>query len=307
VRPPGRCDGRNGVAWIGYTQKARYCLTGGSGFPIMDLYLLEQPDNLTVMHSLKRDSFAPLYYQISEHLRALIEGGALKPGERIPSEYELVGEYGVSRNTARLAIDALISQGLVYRVQGKGTFVTRPRLRYGLMQLSSFSEEMQRRGWCSRSEVLELDAGEPPVKISQAMQMVPGETAYKIERLRLANDEPMALHTSYVPCRLCPGLEREDLSSGSLYVLLEERYGLRIAYAEQVLKPAVANEMEARLLTIRPGAPVLIVEGTAYLDYGSPVEYACLMYRGDRYEFPYHSVRMRTQGRDQTVPEAGGK
>lgn len=245
------------------------------------------------MVSLNRRDSKPLYHQIGDFLQSAIDNGELLPGNRLPSENEISSRYNVSRNTARLAINALIMRGLAYRVKGKGTFVTQSRIRYGLMQLTSFTEEMRRRGMSAASKVLSLVCETPPQKIARYLQIDSQTPAYKIERLRLANGEPMALHLSYVPCDLCPGLEQEDLSSDSLYDLLEIKHGLRIAYADQVLKPAIASQYEAELLTVYPGSPLLVVESVAFLDRGIPVEYARLIYRGDRYEFPFQSVRRR--------------
>ncbi len=248
------------------------------------------------MASLNRQSLEPLYCQISDVLQSMIDNSELSPGDRLPSEHEIASQYNVSRNTARLAINALIMRGLAYRVKGKGTFVTQRRMRYGLMQLTSFSEEMRRRGMSAGSKVLSLVCETPPPKIAQRLQLDAQTQVYKIERLRLANGEPMALHLSYVPCDLCPGLEKEDLSQASLYDLLEVKHGLRIAYADQVLKPAIASQYEADLLTVYPGSPLLLVESLAFLDRGMPVEYARLIYRGDRYEFPFQSVRRSGYG-----------
>lgn len=243
------------------------------------------------MVSLNRQDAKPLYHQIGDALQFAIDNGELLPGDRLPSENEISSQYNVSRNTARLAINMLIMRGLAYRVKGKGTFVTQSRMRYGLMQLTSFTEEMRRRGMTASSKVLSLVCEIPPQRIAQRLQLDAQTQAYKIERLRLTNGEPMAFHISYVPCDLCPGLEKEDLSSASLYDLLELKHGLRIAYADQVLKPAIAFQYEADLLTVYPGSPLLVVESVAYLDRGIPVEYARLIYRGDRYEFPFQSVR----------------
>jgi len=248
------------------------------------------------MVALDRNSFKPIYYQLSDNLRAIIDGG-LSPGDQIPSENELIAQYSVSRNTVRLAIDTLIRDGLVYRVKGKGTFVAPERMRYGLLRLASFSEEMRRRGLQPGSRLLNLTQTPPPVKIASRLQLSPGAPTFVIERLRLANGEPLALHTTYVPEALCPRLAEENLTTGSLYQILEDTYGLRIGYAEQVLKPTVATEYEAGMLEVVPGSPLQLVEVTSFLESGAPFEYSKLLYRGDRYEFPIKAVRHSAAGR----------
>jgi GntR family transcriptional regulator len=250
----------------------------------------------SLMTTLNRSSFTPIYYQLSENIRAMIENGLL-PGDQLPSENELTTKYNVSRNTVRLAIDMLIKQGLVYRQKGKGTFVAPERMHYGLLQLASFSEEMRRRGLRTGSHVLNFAQTVPPAKIAAHLQLRADQQTFLIERLRLANDEPLALHKSYVPCVLCPTLAEEDLTTGSLYQLLEGKYGLRIERAAQTLKPTIANEYEAKLLQVEIGSPLLLVEGTVCLDHGAPVEYAKLVYRGDRYEFSIHATRQHHASR----------
>lgn len=249
------------------------------------------------MSVLNRNSFQPLYDQISQDLRAAIESHRLAPGDRVPSENELISRYAVSRNTVRLAINALLLRGLVFRVKGKGTFVAPEPLRCGLLELASFSEEMRRLGMCSQSRVLALAEEVPVENVASSLRLVEGEMVYRIERLRLANDEPMALHVSWLMCWALPDLKLEDLTQASLYTLIEDR-GLTLGYADQVIKPVIASETQARLLGVIAGAPLLQVEGVSYLDSGAPVEYARLLYRGDRYEFPIRSIRRRHHSAD---------
>lgn len=225
----------------------------------------------------------------------MIDAG-LSPGDQIPSENELIARYKVSRNTVRQAIEMLIRDGLVYRVQGKGTFVAPERMRYGLLRLASFTEEMRRRGLQPGSRILHLTQAVPPARIAARLQLKPEQQAFIIERLRLANDEPLALNVSYVPSFLCPSLAEEDLAAGSLYQLLEGKYSLRIGHAEQVLKPTVATEYEAGMLQVAAGSPLLLAEGVTYLDNGVPVEYVKLLYRGDRYEFSIQAARQQAAG-----------
>jgi GntR family transcriptional regulator len=243
------------------------------------------------MNILNRSSYKPLYLQISDYLRLMIENGDLKPGDRVASENELVAQYTVSRNTARLAINALISQGMVYRVQGKGTFVTPSRLRFEIYQLSGFSEEVRRMGLVPSSRLLRMVREKPTVKMAEDLKLPPYSEVYNIERLRLANNEPMAVNLSYIPCYLAPDLEHEDLECGSLYEVLESKFGLHPVRAEQVVRPAAATIYEAELLDVHPGYPLLLVEGVILLEDGRPVEWTRIMYRGDRYEFMIHPIR----------------
>jgi GntR family transcriptional regulator len=246
------------------------------------------------MDVLDRNSFTPLYQQIGEALRIRIERGELIPGDQIPSENELTDQYNVSRNTARLAISSLILDGLVYRIKGRGTFVAAERLRYGLMRMSSFTEDMRQRGLEPGSRMLSFACDLPSKKIHQILKLKNNDMVYRIERLRLADNEPMALNLSYLPVFLCPDLDKKDLASGSLYAMLENQYGYRLGYAEYVIKTGSADERQAELLGVPVDSTLLIREGTTYLEDGTPIEHTLLFNRADRYEFTFRAVRRPT-------------
>jgi GntR family transcriptional regulator len=239
---------------------------------------------------LNLNSWEPLYSQISDKILYRIEN-ELKPGDQIPSENMLIAEYRVSRNTVRQAIELLIKKGRVFRLKGRGTFVAAERMQYGLFHLVSFTEEIRRRGMMPSSRLLSFQRLLPPPKISQALNLIPEQQVFLIERLRSADGKPMALNSSYLPCHLCPSLDQEDLETGSIYEVIENKYNLRIGFAQQMLRPTLATDLEAELLQIVPGSAMLEVEGTASLADGTPIEYARLLYRGDRYEFPIFAVR----------------
>lgn len=240
---------------------------------------------------LDRESFKPFYFQVSEALRSLIEASALKPGDRLPSENEIMVQFKISRNTARRAINALIVDGVAYTLQGKGTFVAPARTRTGLLNLISFSEETRNRGYLPGSRLLGFCRALPPPKIAEALQVEPGQEVFKIDRLRLANGEPLAINTSFISVALVPQLESVNLETGSLYAYLEDQLKLPIEYGERIIKAGAAFEQEAYLLHIPVGCPVVIAEGPSYLINGSPIEYTKIIYRSDRYEFAYQVVR----------------
>lgn len=246
------------------------------------------------MEVLDRNSYTPLYQQIGEALRIRIESGELSPGDQIPSENELTEQYHVSRNTARLAIGSLMLEGLVYRVKGRGTFVAAERLRYGLMHMNSFTEEMQQRGLEPGSRILVFSRECPSKKISQKLRINHNSMVYRVERLRLADGKPMAINLSFIPVYLCPDLEDEDLATGSLYALLENQYGYRLGYAEYLIKTAAADERQSSLLEVGIDSTLLVREGTTYLEDGTPIEHTMLFNRADRYEFTFRAVRRPT-------------
>ncbi|MFH1929148.1 MAG: GntR family transcriptional regulator [Chloroflexota bacterium] len=243
------------------------------------------------MYIIDRDSFKPLYYQISEIMREKIDDDEWKPGDRVWSERDLTNQFQVSRNTAREALDVLVKEGLIYRMRGHGSFVAPRKMRHGLLSLTSFSETMLSRGVTPSSRLMAMELLVPPPRIAEHLRLDQGQKAFRIERLRLGDGDPMALNISYVPQHLCPHLDRVDLETGSLYRLLEGEYGLRLWRSEQVLKPTVATEYEAQLLDVSPGTPLLLAEGTTFLEGDVPIEYSKLVYRADRYEFTIRATR----------------
>ncbi|MGQ9734981.1 MAG: GntR family transcriptional regulator, partial [Candidatus Bipolaricaulia bacterium] len=224
----------------------------------------------------------PLYYQLKELLKAKIESGELRPHERIPSEAELVQLFHVSRMTVRQALVELENEGFIRRKQGQGTFVAEPKLRQGLLRLTSFTEDMEARGLRPGARVLEVRLCQAPELLPQ-LKAEPGEQFVKIERVRLANGEPMALETSFLRRRFCAGIEELDLTDRSLYATLRERFGLELGWAEQTVEAKLADEYEAEVLGVQAGTPMLLMERTTYLADGStPIEYVRSSYRGDR-------------------------
>lgn len=240
---------------------------------------------------LYHDSVLPLYYQLAEIIRKQIADGSLRVGDKLPSERDLAEMYQVSRNTTRQAVKTLVRDGVLCQEQGRGTFVAKPHVRLGLLRLTSFSEDMLERGLIPGARLLGLTIVEAPAKIGSALQIEPGSKVIKIDRLRLADGEPMAINTSHIPYDLCPDLLDESLDQTSLYRVLEDKYGFRLTHANQGLRAVAASREEAILLNITEGAPLLLQEGVAFLDDDRPLEYLKALYRGDRYEFSINPVR----------------
>jgi GntR family transcriptional regulator len=227
----------------------------------------------------------PIYVQIRDALAERIRSGELPPGTQIPSERTLAQQYGVSRMTVRQAIADLVNAGLAKRLQGNGTYVAEPKVEQVLNPLLSFTEQMRRRGIAPGARLIDVSVIEAHRKLGEALALSVGERVYRIIRLRTGNNQPMVLETSYFPCRDCPGIDRFDLERRSIYRILEEEYGIRLVRAVQSLEPTIANEVESRLLGVEQGAPLLLIERTAYSELDKPVEYAKDLYRGDRSRF----------------------
>lgn len=232
---------------------------------------------------LDKNSFTPLYHQIEQSLRRQIEQGVLVPGQAI-SERDLSETLKVSRMTARQALSLLRDEGLIYTERGRGTFVAEPKMNVQTRQLLGFTEDMRQRGLKASSRVVSFRRQRPEAATAARLQLGEGEEAFELTRLRLADRIPMAYEICFLPVRLCPPLKRVDVERGSLYQTLEQTYGVRLGHADEVLEAACATKREAELLSIRPGAPVLVVERTVYDLDNKPVEVVRSVYRGDRYQ-----------------------
>lgn len=224
----------------------------------------------------------PAYVRIREALRGAILEGVYQVGERIPSESDLAERYHVSRMTARRAVSDLADEGIVVRRPGSGTFVQAPRYVHSLSRLTSFFEEMLEHGMKPSSRLLHREITPAPYKVATALNIAEGDPVIRVDRLRMANGEPMAIHQVYVPYSLYPELLHEgDLESRSLLQLYEER-GFRIARAQDHVEARLANERQAELLQIDVGAPLLYFERVTFTEDGTALELVKSFSRSDR-------------------------
>ena len=231
------------------------------------------------MSRLNKHSHVPLYQQLVQTLVARIDANELLPGDRVPSERELAENMHVSRTTARLAIDELVASGVVYREQGRGTYVAEPTMR-GLLGFASFSEDMRARGRVPSSQILTKELITATDQLQASLRCAPGEQVLHLVRLRLADDEPVALQSSYIPLRLVPGIEAMDLRDRSLFTILREQYYIYPAWTEAEMEAREAAAETAVSLNLEEGDPVLVVRGLTYTDSFEIVESVETIYRG---------------------------
>ena len=208
--------------------------------------------------------------------------GGLEIGAAIPPERRLAAQLGVSRPTLRAAIEELVREGLLLRRHGSGTYVAEPKIALPLT-MTSFSEDMARRGMVPGSRVLSFDIIAAGAKLGQKLKVSPTAEVYAIRRLRLADDETMAIEFLHVPQRIAPELTQRDLEGQSFYDLLARRYGTVVVSGTQTIEPTVTNDEEAEVLGVPVHAPAFLFERTSTSDRGEVVEFVRSIYRGDRY------------------------
>ena len=233
------------------------------------------------------DDFLPRYYQLANILRESISQGRFEAHEPIPSERQLESLYSVSRTTIRQAIDLLIRQGFLYREHGRGTFVSPQKLQKGISELTSFTEDMRQRGIVPGQKILEIGYLEPSDQVRQHLELPEAcKEVLRIERLRLGDDVPMGLQTSFYNLPEGQTITRQELEEyGSIYKILQEKFHIIPTEADETLEVTLATPHEASLLQIPPGSPLLLSERTMYSQARRVIEFVKILYRGDRYRY----------------------
>ncbi len=228
---------------------------------------------------------APRYREVADALQRRIAEGELGPHDRLESEREIAERFGLSRMTARQAVELLVRRGVVYRRPGSGTYVSPPRVVHSLQRLAGFSEQMRLQGIRPGGRVLEMRSVPPDAAARRALGLGDGDTAWMVRRLRYGDDEPLLLETFWVPQDLCPELAADELAEQSLYAVMRSRYGIEPESAETSLEPGALDAADARHLTARPGSPAILVVRTTRDRRGRAIEFARDLYRGDRARF----------------------
>ncbi|MGG5171297.1 GntR family transcriptional regulator [Pseudarthrobacter sp. J1738] len=229
---------------------------------------------------IERNSGTALHLQLRQLLRnyALNE---CSPGAGLPSERDLCQRFGLARMTVRQSIDALVAEGVVERVVGLGTFVTRPKLDLQV-KLTSYSEEMQRRGMVPAARVLSFEQIAASVLLARELEVDEGTPVVRFRRLLLADGEPMSVDENFIPAHRVPGI-LDEKPPNSLYNVLNERYGLVMEWGEDMIEATAASASISHLLKVDIGAPLLKIQRHAFVSK-TMVDYSVSYYRADRYK-----------------------
>jgi len=242
-----------------------------------------KPTRIVKPPIIVRRAGATAHAQIEDWLADAIAAGRLNPGDRLPTEHDLAARLGVSRMTLRQALSELALRGLVTKAVGRGggTFVAEPKLEQDLTTLAGFSEQLRRHGKVAGARVLAATRIPASSAAAAALQLAEGDPVHDVRRIRLADGAPIVIEHSQFPAALFPDL-LECRLDGSLYDLLADRYGKRPYRARESLEPVAAGVREAEALEVDEGAPLMLVERTAYSQASEPLEYARDLFRGDR-------------------------
>jgi GntR family transcriptional regulator len=239
----------------------------------------------------------PKYRELADMLLARFAHAPV--GSSTPSERQLAEETGVSRMTARRAIDELVREGLLKREVGRGTFVARPTVSVPL-QLTSFTEDMRARGYVPSSRLLRLATIPATEQVAAVMDVTVGSEVVLLSRLRLADGMPMAIERSHLRADLFPGLDRYDFAEDSLYRVLVEEFGVRFEAGEQVIRAGIVRDSDAETLSLEPGDAVLELVRTS-VSRGDVVEWTTSTYPASRFEL---SARIAPVTVQESVPRS---
>lgn len=235
---------------------------------------------------LQESSPLPLWFQIAERLRRAISDGTFGAGEALPSESQLNQTFGISRATSRAALDSLEQDGLIVRKSGRGSIVLGPRVEQPAVEMYGFSDDMRRRGLRPSYQTVAAGRGRATVEVSEALGVRPKSSIYHSRRILKADDQPIGLALSWIPLEIFGGTALptvDDLNRNSLYRWLDEKCGVKVTGASETIEAALTEGDMAAELEVPAGSAVLVVRRRSDTADHSPVEYAVLHFRADRY------------------------
>jgi len=247
---------------------------------------------------LDPDSPVPLYHQIEEDLRRLIQNGTIPSEALLPPEKALSQAYNVGRHTMRMALSRLVADGLISRRAGRGTIVKRQADRTQFFLDRSFTRQMADMGRRARTRVLKIMSGIITAQSPAVFTKDIGAPCLQLNRLRFGDEEPMGIQLSTILTAQCPDLAQHDFNQAGLYDILSRDYQLTITEIRHTITATIADEQQADLLQIETGDPLVVVNTTTFLDNQALFEYTTSYYRADAYEYSITHTMAGAKGHD---------
>ncbi len=235
----------------------------------------------------------PKYYLVKQKIVEMINNEEIGPDGMIPSERELMSSFGISRITAKKAIDDLVNEGYLYRIQGKGTFVKKDTLDQDLISITSCTQDIVKLGMTPSKRLLTAEVIEADKTRAKKLQLSNGEKVLKVKRVYYANNEPINLTTTYLPCKAFPLIETHDFGVDSIYDVLESKYNTRITKATRTIEAVLAVDEVAKELEVKEGDPVLLFRAVTFGMVNGrevPIETFKSFYRSDKFKFYINQI-----------------
>jgi len=240
------------------------------------------------MNKLDNDSVPapmPLFQFVKESIRTMILNGTYTPHQKLPSERQMIEAYDVSRITIRQALSDLQREGLIFKINGKGTFVTKPKTQFDVSKLRGFGENAASIGQESFSKLISISSSESVELIAGKLNLSKGQPVTKIERLRFINREPIAFDITYTGSHIGERISPTELKNRDIFDILENDCSILISSADVNVEAITCDENMAHHLNLKKYAPVLHIERTILAEDKSPILYENLFYRGDSFKF----------------------
>ncbi len=237
----------------------------------------------------------PLYSQLKEILRTRILDGTYPPLSRMPSEAELGKAFEVSRITVRQALGDLQKEGLIFKIHGKGTFVAKPKAFQNVSTLQGLGESMTQRGYEVINRLRSFKTVPANARVAARLQVAEGENVVQIKRARLVNRELVSLEITWLPEAVGKRLEKADLVSRDIFLILENDCALPLGHADLAIDAILADAELARALEVEEGSPVMRIERLTHTADGAPLDYEHLYYRGDAFQYRLRIDRHKGQ------------
>jgi GntR family transcriptional regulator len=241
----------------------------------------------------------PLYYQLENILRSKIEGGEVLPNHKLPTEQELSREYKISRATVRQALAALVSEGLLYRKQGKGTFVTEKAAQTKSVKLTGFTEDLFTEGHRAEVKVIEIRPVPAPDRVAGILRVPVGQEIFRFKRLRSVDGAPFSYVVNYLTVEVGQKITEQDLQHHTMLHLLEEKLGIPLGTIRHSVEAMKADVEVASLLGVGVFEPVLYMDTAVFSADGQAVEAVDTFFRSDRYRYTVELIRSQQIRKDR--------
>ncbi|WP_322085811.1 GntR family transcriptional regulator [Burkholderia sp. BCC1999] len=240
-------------------------------------------------------SAAPLYVQIKDTLRARILDGTYAPHSRMPSEHELCAMFDVSRITVRQALGDLQKEGLLFKLHGKGTFVSKPKAFQNVTSLQGFAEAMSSMGYEIVNQLRSFRTVKADRHLATKLNVPEGAPLVEIHRVRLLNREPVSLEQTWVPEALGKRLAGADLATRDIFLVLENDCGIPLGHADVSIDAILADDEIVDALRVEESSPVLRIERLTHDASGTPIDYEYLYFRGDAFQYRLRIDRQKAR------------
>lgn len=263
---------------------------------------MSQITEITSDFKLDGENRVPYYYQLKQLIIKMIESEKWQKGQMLPYENQICGQLSISRIVVRQAFQELKNEGYIISRKGKGSFVAEPKINENWIQsFMGFNENMTKLGYKVVNTVLSQEKIIAPDKVLEALKLNVEKEVILIRRVHNINDEPFYLSTNYFPYKMFPALLTEDLTHGSLYKVLESKYGIEITHCRRYIGMSFASREEAKLLNIKKSEPLFQVESISYLKGDIPFEYFTSLHLGGRSRFVVELIKTESFGKGSKV------